>query len=58
MEHLRALIGTNDNIDTIREYIIESYIELNAPLSRKLVETLPNEIIQSITNIDLFIHVI
>ena len=52
MEHLRALIGTNDNIDTIREYIIESYIELNAPLSRKLVETLPNEIIQSITNID------
>ena len=54
MERLRALSGTNDDIDTIREYIIiiESYIEFNAPLPRELAEVLPKEIIQSITNID------
>ena len=52
MERLRALIGTNDDVDTVREYIIESYREFNAPLPRELVEILPDEIIQSITNID------
>ena len=52
MERLRALIGTNDDIDTIQEYLIESYREFNAPLPRELVEILPDEIIQSITNID------
>ena len=52
MERLRALIGTNDDVDTIREYVIESYREFNAPLPRELVEILPDEIIQSITNID------
>lgn len=49
MERLRALIGTNDDVDTVREYIIESYREFNAPLPQEL---LPDEIIQSITNID------
>ena len=52
MECLRALIGTNDDVDTVREYIIESYREFNAPFPRELVENLPDEIIQSITNID------
>lgn len=52
MERLRALIGTNDDVDTVREYVIESYREFNAPLPRELVEILPDEIIQSITNID------
>lgn len=52
MERLRALIGTNDDVDTVREYVIESYKEFNAPLPRELVEILPDEIIQSITNID------
>ena len=52
MERLRALIGTNDDVDTIREYIIESYREFNAPLPRELVEILPDEIIQSITNVE------
>lgn len=49
MERLRALIGTNDDVDTIREYIVESYKEFNAPLPRELF---PDEIIQSITSID------
>ena len=52
IERLRALIGTNDNVDTVLEYVIESYKEFNAPLPRELVEVLPDEIIQSITNID------
>lgn len=52
MERLRALIGTNDDVDTIKEYVIESYREFNAPLPRELVEILPDKIIQSITNID------
>ena len=52
MERLRALIGTNDDVDTVREYVIESYREFYAPLPRELVEILPDEIIQSITNID------
>ena len=52
MERLRALLGTNDDVDSIREYIIESYREFNAPLPRELAEVLPEEIIQSITNID------
>ena len=52
MERLRALIGTNDDVDTIREYVIESYREFNAPLPQELVEILPDEIIKSITNID------
>lgn len=52
MERLRALIGTNDDVDTVQEYVIESYREFNAPLPRELVEILPDKIIQSITNID------
>ena len=52
MERLRALIGTNDDVDTIREFIIDSYKEFNAPLPQELVENLPDEIIQSITNIE------
>ena len=52
MERLRALIGTNDDVDTIRDYLIESYREFNAPLPRELAEILPDEIIKSITNIN------
>jgi hypothetical protein len=52
MERLRALIGTDDDVDTIRKYVIESYRQFNAPLPRELVEDLPDEIIQSITNVD------
>ena len=52
MERLRALIGHNDDVDSIREYLIEIYKEFNAPLPRELVEQLPSEVIQSITNVD------
>lgn len=52
MERLRALIGTNDDVDTIREYVIDSYREFNAPLPRELAEMIPEEISKSITNID------
>lgn len=51
MERLRALIGTGDDVDSIREHIIEVYKEYNAPLPRELVENLPEEIIESITNL-------
>lgn len=50
MERLRALIGTGDDVDTIREYVIESYREFNAPLPEELAEVLPSEIIKSINN--------
>ena len=53
MERLRALIGTGDDVDTIRAYIIEMYREYNAPRPQELAEVvLPEEIIKSITNID------
>ena len=52
MERLRALIGANDDIDTIRQFVIESYQEFNAPLPQELVGNLPDEIIRSITNIE------
>ena len=52
MERLRALIGTGDDADTIREYVIECYREYNAPLPQELAEVLPVEIIKSITNIN------
>ena len=53
MERLRALLGTGDNVDTVREYVIECYREFNAPLPQELVEeVLPEEIIKSITNVD------
>ena len=52
MERLRALLGTGDDVDTVREYVIESYREFNAPLPQELVEVLPEEIIQAITNVD------
>ena len=52
MERLRALLGTGDDVDTVREYVIESYSEFNAPLPQELVEVLPEEIIQAITNVD------
>ena len=52
MDRLRALIGTGDDVDTIRESIIEVYKEYNAPLPRDLAEVFPEEIIHSITNID------
>ena len=52
MERLRALIGLNDDVDTVQKYVIESYREFNAPLPRELAEILPDEIIKSITNID------
>jgi hypothetical protein len=51
MDRLRALIGKNDDIDTIREYVIESYREFNAPLPEELADVLPEEIVKSITNI-------
>ena len=52
MERLRALIGTGDDVDTIRGYVIECYREYNAPLPQELAEVLPGEIIASITNIN------
>lgn len=52
MERLRALIGTTDDVNIVQDYVIEAYREFNAPLPRELVENLPDEIIQSITNID------
>lgn len=51
MERLRALIDTGDDVDSIKEYIIDVYREYNAPLPRDLVEDLPEEIIKSITDI-------
>lgn len=51
MERLRALIGTGEDADTIREYVIECYREYNAPLPQELAEILPDEIIKSIHNI-------
>jgi hypothetical protein len=52
MERLQALIGTGDDVDSIRQHIIEVYQEYNAPLPRELVENLPEEIIQSIKNLN------
>ena len=52
MERLQALIGTNDDAYTVREYVIECYREFNAPLPQELVEVLPEEIINSIPNVD------
>lgn len=52
MERLRALIGTGDDADTVREYVIECYREYNAPLPEELAEVLPDDIIKSITNIN------
>ena len=52
MERLRALIGTGDDADTIREYVIECYREYNAPLPQELAEVLPEELIRSINNIN------
>ena len=52
MERLWALIGTNDDVNNVQKYVIESYKEYNAPFPRELVEILPDEIIQSITNIN------
>ena len=52
MDRLRALLGTNDDLDTFRGYIIESYREFNAPLPRELSEDLPTAIIESITSIE------
>lgn len=49
MERLRALIGKNDDVDTVQEYIIEFYKEFNPPLPKELM---PDKIIQSIINID------
>ena len=46
-----TLLGTEDDIDTIRKYIIESYREYNAPLPQELAEMLPDEIVKSITSI-------
>ena len=51
MERLRALIGTNDDVDTIQKYLIESYREYNAPLPEELAKVLPDAIVKSITNI-------
>ncbi len=48
IERLRALIGTDDDTDTILKYIIEEYREFNAPLPEELAETLPEEILNSI----------
>nr|YP_010283177.1 hypothetical protein MKU01_pgp003 [Psammodictyon constrictum]ULD16296.1 hypothetical protein [Psammodictyon constrictum] len=52
MERLLALIGTGDDADTFREYVIECYREYNAPLPKELAEVLPDDIIKSITNIN------
>ena len=52
IERLRALIGTNDDVDTLQKYLIESYREYNAPLPQKLVEKLPTAIVESITSIE------
>lgn len=52
MDRLRSLLGTNDDVDTVLQYVIESYREFNAPLPRELVEILPDEIVQSITNVE------
>ena len=52
MERLRALIGANNDADTIIEYVIESYREFNAPLPKELIESLPEELLNSITNIN------
>jgi len=51
MERLRALIGTGDD-DSLRDAVIEIYLEYNAPLPKELVEDLPEEIIQSIKSLD------
>ena len=52
MEGLRSLIGTGDDVDIVREYILECYREYNAPLPQELAEVLPDDIIKSITNIN------
>lgn len=52
LERLRALIGKDNDVDVIKDYIIEAYREFNAPLSQELVEDLPDEIISSINNIN------
>nr|YP_009308935.1 hypothetical protein [Toxarium undulatum]AOS86678.1 hypothetical protein [Toxarium undulatum] len=51
MERLRALLGTNDDVETLREYIIESYREYNAPLPQELAEELSAVIVESIPSV-------
>lgn len=48
MERLRDLIGHEDNVDSIREYLIELYKEYNAPIPEELVQKLPDELITKI----------
>ena len=52
MERLRALLGTNDDVDTLQKYIIEFYREYNAPLPQELAEQLPTAIVESITSVE------
>lgn len=52
MQQLKSLIGTGDDSDSVRKYLIECYREYNASLPQELVEALPEEIIKSISNID------
>jgi hypothetical protein len=50
MDRLRELIGTDDDAETILEYVIECYRQYNAPIPEELTEILPEEIMKSITN--------
>ena len=52
IKRLGALISTNESPNTILQYVIETYREVNAPLPRELSENLPDEIIKAINNIN------
>lgn len=48
MERLRALIGANENVDDVKDYLIELYREYNAPLPKELVERVTEKIIDEL----------
>lgn len=50
MERLRSLLGNEDNLDGVQEYLIEIYQEYNAPLPEELATILPDELITKIRN--------
>ena len=49
MKRLKALIGQEDDLDYIREYLIDLYRGYNLSLLEELTKKLPEELITQIT---------
>lgn len=44
MKQLQELVGDNGDVDEMKDYLIELYQDYNAPLPKKLVETISEEL--------------